>query len=132
MLVWTSSNEQTGLTALTVSAGKTNIERRSNWPQHRRLTWPDERKCHLDNAAGETQRDADPPRHGVGAERIVDQPAAIGAEERAELVTHEGEALDHGLPFQAEHFDDGARDQRPDTHPQKSHDRAEQQRGGGR
>ena len=90
---------------------------------------PDQRERHLDDAACEPQRDADPPRHGVGAERVVHQPAAISAEEAADLVAHEGEALDHRLPFQTEHFGDRAGNQRAHAHPEEAHDRPEQQRG---
>jgi len=58
-------------------------------------------------------RDADPPRHVVGAERIIDQPAAIGAEEAAELMAHEGEPMDHRLPSEPEHFGDQDRKRGP-------------------
>ena len=34
-------------------------------PQQRRLRWPDQRERDLDDAAGEPQRDADPPGHVV-------------------------------------------------------------------
>ena len=94
----------------------------------RRLAWPDQRECNLDDAAGKAQCNADAPGQGVGAERVVDQPSTVSAEERTDLVAHEGKALDHRLPFQPEHFRDGARNQRSDTHPQEAHDGAEQQR----
>src|SRR6185436_11829347 len=89
----------------------------------RRLARPDQRERHLDDAAGQAEGYADPPRHGVGAELVVDQASAISAEERAELMAHEGEALDHRLPFEAEHFDDSPRNQRTDAHPEEAHDR---------
>lgn len=48
--------------------------------------------CHLNNAAAPPE--ATPIRQAsVGAARIIDQRSAAGAEERAELVAHEGEAI---------------------------------------
>src|SRR4051794_17320722 len=95
------------------SAGETNVEQRSNWPPHRRRGWPDQRESDLYDAAGEPERNADPPRHGVGTERVVKQSSPVSAQERAELMAHEGEPLDHRLPFQPEHLGDRPRDQRP-------------------
>src|SRR5688572_17138585 len=63
--------------------------------QLRRPARPDQRECDLDDAARQPERDADPPCHGVGAERVVQHAAAEGAEEAADLMAHEGEPLDH-------------------------------------
>src|SRR5581483_11513286 len=88
--------------------------------QHRRRRRrPDQREGYLDDAAAKSECDTDAPGHSVGAERVVEQPAAIGAEEAAELMAHEGEALDHRLPAQPEHFGDRACDQRTDAHPEE-------------
>ena len=88
----------------------------------------DQGEGYLDVAGGQAQRYAGPPGQRVGAKRIVDQPAASGAEEAAELMAHEGEPLDHRLPSQPEHFDYGTSDLRPDAEPQKSRQRAEDHR----
>src|SRR5437016_8559206 len=76
------------------------LRRSQHW---RRGGRPDHCERNLDNSCREPDGDADAPGHVVGAERVVDQPAAIGAEEAAELVAHEGKALDHRLPLQPEH-----------------------------
>jgi hypothetical protein len=63
----------------------------------------------------------------VGARRVIDQTAAIGADKAAELVAHEGQSLDHRLPLQPEHLGDRARDQGTDAEPEESHEGAEYQ-----
>src|SRR5260221_8875321 len=82
----------------------------------------------LQREGGDADDDQRAPGEVVVAGEVVDQAAHPGAEEGAELVAEEDDAVERVEVRQAEHAADDAADQRRHAQPQEAHGRGEHQR----
>src|SRR3546814_11916232 len=79
----------------------------------------------------EAEGDGGGPGGVVGAVSVVDEAAEPGAEEAAELMAHEHDAVEGGKVADAENLADEAAGERHRTQPEETHGRGEDEGAGG-
>src|SRR3546814_16630378 len=80
----------------------------------------------------EAEGDGGGPGGVVGAVSVVDEAAEPGAEEAAELMAHEHDAVEGGKVADAENLADEDAGERHRTKPEENHGRGEDEEAGGR
>ena len=90
--------------------------------RHSAWQWPRQCERELHQARCQSQANDELPGEVIRTQHVEEYSAAERADETAELMAHESDALDHCFPAQPEHFHDRPGDQRTDAQPQKAHD----------
>ncbi len=94
-------------------------------PRHRAL-----RDRQVQCAGGKAERHADPPHRIVGAEQIVEIAAHPRAEEAADLMAEEDDAVEHREIAYAENAPHDPAGERHGAQPEEAHRACEHQRAG--